>query len=315
MEMNFFIPLADGFPPPGAAEGGGAAGAGEAGRHPRGGMMFTFHLQSDQAHPIAVNGTEGRPATRSRIRTPQASTPSSAGPTEGQAGQAFGSGSVPQRRPGGLPFSGPLDLPIPPADAAAPMGIPLAALFPGIPIPDLPAPAAANGEQPQPHQMVFVMGPNGSIGIPQGAPGLPANGANPQPIPAGANAAAVAAMDQPFFLQAPPGFLLPLFGRFGSGEPAPDPEKAKELLKSLPTVEKGLMKRIDRIYAAENVEEGGWKCGVCLEGWETEENGEGMQVERDGEAGEAGMEVKRLPCNHLFHAECLEPWFGTKHTW
>lgn len=86
----------------------------------------------------------------------------------------------------------------------------------------------------------------------------------------------------------------------------PDPEAAAELLRSLPTVEKGLFRRVERVIIAEQVkndedgEEQGWKCGICLEG-------------HDLEAKETG--IKALPCNHLFHGDCLEPWFATNHTW
>lgn len=92
-------------------------------------------------------------------------------------------------------------------------------------------------------------------------------------------------------------------------ENRPDPEAAAELLRSLPTVSKGLLKRVDKVAAAEQVNNGeeeadddnkGWKCGICLEGVEDD-------VKETG--------VKVLPCNHLFHGACLEPWFTTKHTW
>lgn len=89
-------------------------------------------------------------------------------------------------------------------------------------------------------------------------------------------------------------------------EPQPDPAKAAELLRSLPNVSRVLLDRIDRIAVAEGDqmeeegEEKGWKCGICLEGVQ-------------GDAGETG--VKALPCNHLFHEDCLQPWFTTKNTW
>lgn len=46
-------------------------------------------------------------------------------------------------------------------------------------------------------------------------------------------------------------FFLPV-----SSEPQPDPAKAAELIRSLPTVGKSLLKRVDRIIAAEEVEQG-----------------------------------------------------------
>jgi hypothetical protein len=105
-------------------------------------------------------------------------------------------------------------------------------------------------------------------------------------------------------------FFFP-FGLAPAVPTAPDPEKAKERLRSLKGVQLRLMKRVDRIVLAEEdeleVEEGnekGWKCGICLDGWESQDKG------LDDEVG-----VKALPCNHLFHEQCLEPWFATNYTW
>jgi len=91
--------------------------------------------------------------------------------------------------------------------------------------------------------------------------------------------------------------------------PAPNPEKAKELLRAMKNVVWMDMKRVTRIIIAEegdvgDEEERGWKCGVCLEGVGGEERG------LEDETG-----VKGLPCNHLFHEGCLQPWFETNHTW
>ena len=90
-------------------------------------------------------------------------------------------------------------------------------------------------------------------------------------------------------------------------EPRPDPEAAAELLRSLSTVSKGLFRRVENVVLAEQDQEGGydaeskgWKCGVCLEGVEDDTKETGVKV---------------LPCNHLFHEACLQPWFTTNHTW
>jgi hypothetical protein len=94
-------------------------------------------------------------------------------------------------------------------------------------------------------------------------------------------------------------------------EVRPSPEKAKELLRAMKTVGWGMMRRVDRITIAEDGEGGedekGWKCGICLEG--AEYGLEEVQVEGGGPG------VKALSCNHLFHEECLQPWFETNHTW
>ncbi len=162
---------------------------------------------------------------------------------------------------------------------------------------------------------------------------------------------------------------LPHFFQFIFGEPVergPDPEKAAELLRALPTVGKGLLKRVDKIYAAEEaggpvafagmddeeVEDLGWKCGICLEGYHPDPEGDNNSsgaskgkhevdtslmnqskeekeekkdkekrqvddddVKMDSKEDDKGTGVKVLPCNHLFHEACLEPWFQSKHTW
>lgn len=53
------------------------------------------------------------------------------------------------------------------------------------------------------------------------------------------------------------------------GETPADPVHAKELLKGMKSVPKHLMRRLERVVRKENGPDGeGWKCGICLEGWE-----------------------------------------------
>lgn len=174
--------------------------------------------------------------------------------------------------------------PVPPATDAAPNST-----FPNLNIPFPP---------------MFVMRPDGSVGL----------GHNflPPPVTAPSDDASSTAT-QPSDNGVPPQsprpwpFLSPHFHFFVNMPPPeaqPDPAKAAELLKSLPDISKALLQRVNRILAAEENEsdedECGWKCGICLEG---------MQEGDDDNIG-----IKGLPCNHLFHAKCIEPWFATKHT-
>jgi hypothetical protein len=159
-----------------------------------------------------------------------------------------------------------------------------------------PRGAGAGPEQLQERTIFFVIGPDGQpIPPPGGGPGGAAGGPNAEANGGGPN------------LWLP--FAFPFaFGQ--QGPPAPDPAKAAELLASLPTIGSALLRRVDKVIVAEDTVGGkdyddrGWRCGICLEG-----------LDVDANEPASAHPVKSLPCNHLFHEECLQPWFTSHHTW
>jgi len=120
-----------------------------------------------------------------------------------------------------------------------------------------------------------------------------------------------------------------------SGPTHPGPEKAAELVKVLSNVDIETMEALDLKIRTEekgqNQDELGWKCGICLQGLEDEDKPAAVDSQNQAEIDKSEVVndreevpdqtkkittgVKTTPCNHLFHGDCLQPWFERHLSW
>ncbi|TIB68000.1 hypothetical protein E3Q06_03903 [Wallemia mellicola] len=113
----------------------------------------------------------------------------------------------------------------------------------------------------------------------------------------------------------PPPFTITINFPIAGGlhhEKKPDPARAERILSALPKLHKGVTRRMSRVGIETT-------CGVCLDSLnaraelqkpETEEGEASTSAVPPEEEARREEEIVALPCSHVFHSNCLRPWFA-----